>query len=215
MTDRLLQMFWHEVDTRTGSGRRFADRLHMTQRAGWTMRSIDVDKAYQPLGVDGGIRRSVMHMEALAELLRSRGIGLTVAVYPWPFQLFYNDRKSRQVEIWRTFCEKIAPGSSTCFRPCSRSGTPGAIGTRKCSFPATSTIRRRATACCSGFRAVITRIPQLDRRLNILPRLREVTLRRDLDVLEVAGPVVDADLGRRDPRRELARLDHRLSSARR
>ena len=87
MTDRLLQMFWHEVDTRTGSGRRFADRLHMTQRAGWTMRSIDVDKAYQPLGVDGGIRRSVMHMEALAELLRSRGIGLTVAVYPWPFQL--------------------------------------------------------------------------------------------------------------------------------
>ena len=36
MTDRLLQMFWHEVDTRTGSGRRFADRLHMTERAGWT-----------------------------------------------------------------------------------------------------------------------------------------------------------------------------------
>ena len=85
MTDRLLQMFWHEVDTRTGGGRRFADRLHMTQRAGWTMRSIDVDQAYQPLGVDGEIRRSIMHMEALAELLRSRGIGLTVAVYPWPF----------------------------------------------------------------------------------------------------------------------------------
>ena len=106
MTDRLLQMFWHEVDTRTGSGRRFADRLHMTQRAGWTMRSIDVEGAYQPLGVDGGIRRSLMHMEALAELLRSRGIGLTVAVYPWPFQLIYNDRKSRQIEIWRTFCEK-------------------------------------------------------------------------------------------------------------
>ena len=70
MTDRLLQMFWHEVDTRTGSGRRFADRLHMTQRAGWTMSAIDVDKAYQPLGVDGGVRRSIMHMEALAELLR-------------------------------------------------------------------------------------------------------------------------------------------------
>jgi len=48
----------------------------------------------------------MMHMEALAELLRSRGIGLSVAVYPWPFQLIYNDRKSRQVEIWRTFCEK-------------------------------------------------------------------------------------------------------------
>lgn len=106
MTDRLLQMFWHEIDARTGSGRRFADRLHMTQRAGWTMRAIDVDKAYQPLGVEGGIRRSVRHMEALAELLRSRGIGLTVVVYPWPFQLIYNDKQSRQVEIWRKFCEQ-------------------------------------------------------------------------------------------------------------
>jgi lysophospholipase L1-like esterase len=106
MTNRLLQLFWHEFDTRSGSGRRFADRLHTTQRAGWTMNAIDVEKVYQPLGVEGGVRRSIMHMEALAELLRSRGILLTVAVYPWPFQLIYNDRQSRQVAMWRKFCEK-------------------------------------------------------------------------------------------------------------
>ena len=105
ITDRLLQMFWYEVEMRTGSGRRFVDRLHMTQRAGWTMSSIDLEKTYLPLGVEGGIRRSLMNMEMLAALLRSRGIGLTVAVYPWPFQLIYNDRKSRQAEIWRKFCE--------------------------------------------------------------------------------------------------------------
>ena len=106
MTDRLLQLFWHEVDARTGSGRRFVDRLHVTQRAGWTMSAIDLEKAYEPLGVEGGIRRSLTNMEALAALLRERGIGLTVAVYPWPFQLIYNDRQSRQIEIWRTFCAK-------------------------------------------------------------------------------------------------------------
>jgi hypothetical protein len=106
MTDRLLQMFWYQVEMRTGSGRRFVDRLHMTQRSGWTVSAVDVEKVYQPLGVEGGIRRSVMNMEKLAELLRSRGIKLSVVVYPWPFQIIYNDRKSRQVEIWRKFCEK-------------------------------------------------------------------------------------------------------------
>ena len=106
MTDRLLQMFWQEVDTRTGSARRFIDRLHMTERSGWPTTGSEHANVYQPLGVEGGIRRSLINMQALADLLRSRNIPLTVAVYPWPYQLIYNDRDSRQVAIWRDFCTK-------------------------------------------------------------------------------------------------------------
>ena len=34
------------------------------------------------------------------------GIGLTIVVYPWPLQMSENDRHSRQVEIWQSFCKK-------------------------------------------------------------------------------------------------------------
>lgn len=106
MSDRLLQMFWQEVDTRTGSARRFIDRLHMTQRAGWTVTGSQHDAVYQPLGVEGGVKRALANMQALADLLRAHNIPLTVAVYPWPYQVIYNDRESRQVALWREFCAK-------------------------------------------------------------------------------------------------------------
>lgn len=106
ITDRLVQIVRHYIDIYTGNALRFADRLHATQRGGWTMRAMDVEQAYGPLGVEGGIRRSRMNMEALAALLREHDIALSVAVYPWPFQLIYNDRNSRQIELWRDFCAK-------------------------------------------------------------------------------------------------------------
>jgi hypothetical protein len=59
---------------------------------------------YAPLGRDGGIRRSLQNMQRLADLLRSRDIPLTIAVYPWPVQLARNDVDSRQVKMWRDFC---------------------------------------------------------------------------------------------------------------
>ncbi len=59
-----------------------------------------------PLGVEGGITRSLENMQKLADLLAEHNIPLTIAVYPWPNLLFYNDRDSRQIAIWRTFCVK-------------------------------------------------------------------------------------------------------------
>ena len=56
------------------------------------------------LGVDGGIARSLQNMERLADLLASRGIPLTIVVYPWAQQIAQNDRDSRQVALWRDFC---------------------------------------------------------------------------------------------------------------
>jgi hypothetical protein len=56
--------------------------------------------------VEGGITRSLRNMTKLADLLASRRIPLSIVVYPWPTQLANDDRDSRQVEIWREFCQQ-------------------------------------------------------------------------------------------------------------
>ena len=73
-------------------------------RAGWTISGYNVGNDYAPLGVEGGITRSRQNMQELANLLRKRGIPLTIVVYPWPLQLALNDRDSRQERIWHEFC---------------------------------------------------------------------------------------------------------------
>jgi hypothetical protein len=73
-------------------------------RSGWTIPGFPVAKAFVPLGIEGGIKRSVKNMQALADLLTKHSIPLTVVVYPWPTQLAYGDLNSRQVALWREFC---------------------------------------------------------------------------------------------------------------
>ncbi len=50
-------------------------------------------------------------MTKLSDLLASRGIPLTIVVYPWAQQIAQNDRDSRQVRLWRDFC----PGRCKAF----------------------------------------------------------------------------------------------------
>jgi hypothetical protein len=72
--------------------------------ASWTV-TREFDDLPKPLGIEGGIARSLKNMQALADLLRQRAIPLTVVVHPWPIQLAFEDRDSRQVAIWREFCK--------------------------------------------------------------------------------------------------------------
>jgi hypothetical protein len=79
-------------------------------RIGWTTANPDPAK-YRPLGVDGGIARSLANMTKLSNLLAGRNIPLTIVVYPWAQQIAQNDRDSRQVRLWRDFC----PGHCKAF----------------------------------------------------------------------------------------------------
>jgi hypothetical protein len=74
---------------------------------GWTLSGPNPNLARdnEPLGVEGGIARSLQNMRALHDLLAARNIALTIVVYPWPQQIAQGDRDSRQVSLWREFCQ--------------------------------------------------------------------------------------------------------------
>ena len=46
------------------------------------------------------------YMDRLLQLTRDNNIKLTVAVYPWPFQLWYVDLNSLHVKIWEEWSRR-------------------------------------------------------------------------------------------------------------
>ena len=108
VTNRLRVTIKRWIQTRLGNKRHAINDDH--NRIGWTTANPDPAR-YRPLGVDGGIARSIENMTKLADLLASRNIPLTIVVYPWAQQIAQNDRDSRQVRLWRDFC----PGHCKAF----------------------------------------------------------------------------------------------------
>ncbi len=100
-------LLWEQVRfrVRSWSGLDKANALHARASGKWTIPAFAGEVRY-PRCVEGGIARSLQNMQALADLLAAQNIPLTIVVYPWPMQLAYDDRDSRQVGIWRDFCSK-------------------------------------------------------------------------------------------------------------
>ncbi len=84
-----------------------------TDRWAWTYRPVNEKQGfwagggtgYAPLGVEGGIRKEKLKMTLLWQLLQARGIPLSVVVYPEPALLVHDTVNSRQVRIWREWCQ--------------------------------------------------------------------------------------------------------------
>lgn len=70
-------------------------------RSLWT-----IDKnLYDEYG-EKGLNECALYMDNLYNLLKSKGISLTVAVYPWPGHIIYDSLESIQVLYWRSWCAK-------------------------------------------------------------------------------------------------------------
>jgi hypothetical protein len=100
---RVTRYLVHEVfdfskDNR-GNG---SDRLVKSM---WTVMGSKLQYGYGDLGVGGGIEKELHNMDQLADILRKKGVGFSVAVYPWPDQLEYDMAESREVGIWRSWCK--------------------------------------------------------------------------------------------------------------
>lgn len=65
-----------------------------------------IDKnAYNEYG-NKGVVLNKEYMDRLLKILRGNGIDLTIAVYPWPSQVWYEDLNSIQVNIWKKWSQE-------------------------------------------------------------------------------------------------------------
>jgi hypothetical protein len=75
----------------------------------WTYRKVNetdpYPAGYAPLGVEGGIAKGKAKMTLLWEELEKRNIPISVVVYPHLAQLVHDNADSRQVRMWREWCE--------------------------------------------------------------------------------------------------------------
>jgi len=79
------------------------------EKSAWTYRKVSDDEpfetGYAPLGLEGGIAKEKAKMTVLWQELAKRNIPISVVVYPYPAQLVFDTADSRQVRIWREWCE--------------------------------------------------------------------------------------------------------------
>jgi lysophospholipase L1-like esterase len=67
--------------------------------ASWVFKKIDPDMEYS-------IQKITKYMDKLLQLTRNNNIKLTIAVYPWPYQVLNEDLNSLHVKIWKEWCRK-------------------------------------------------------------------------------------------------------------
>lgn len=72
-------------------------------RSSWT---YDYDKKwYDNNELEDILKNSKFNMNKLYELLKKNNIRMSIAVFPWPSTLKYDNRDNLQVKTWREFCE--------------------------------------------------------------------------------------------------------------
>lgn len=79
-------------------------------RGMWTIN----ETAYNDYGKKG-LALATKHMDKLSQLLKEKGIKLSIAVYPWPDQIMNNDLNSKQVTIWKNWAQKNQVGFVNYF----------------------------------------------------------------------------------------------------
>ena len=77
----------------------------MEDRASWT-----VDSAFFERFGRAGLESEAYYMDKLSELLERNHISLTIAVYPWPTQIYYHDLDSKQVIFWKQWAVQHRAG---------------------------------------------------------------------------------------------------------
>ena len=102
VSNKLLNNTEEEVDSLTSvKVDNTWDQVLTDRRANWT---ID-DKYYQEYGVRGK-PRMIKYMDMIEQLTNENDIDLTLVVYPWPSQIWYEDLHSIHVQIWQDWCKQ-------------------------------------------------------------------------------------------------------------
>ena len=71
-------------------------------RSNWTFNYNKIE--FNNLPLDKALGISIKNMQMLSNLLKSKKIDLSVAVYPWPSTLKYDTENNKQLQTWKNFC---------------------------------------------------------------------------------------------------------------
>ena len=98
----LVRLGYYHLDR--GEGNEFDQ-----ERGAWTYRRVSdtlpFEAGFAPLGLERGIAKEKAKMDLLWQELAARNIPISIVVYPWPNQIAHDSADSRQVRIWREWCE--------------------------------------------------------------------------------------------------------------
>jgi hypothetical protein len=78
--------------------------LEYSNLDGWALSGWNSGPGFEPLGIEGGVVRSLRRMQDLADLLKAHEIPLAVVIFPRPPQIAHGDRSNRQIDMYRDFC---------------------------------------------------------------------------------------------------------------
>ena len=74
-----------------------------TPRSNWT---YDYNKKwYSNNDLETSLKIITKNMELLSILLKKNDIELSIAVYPWPSTIIFDNEKNLQIQVWKKFCE--------------------------------------------------------------------------------------------------------------
>lgn len=73
------------------------------ERSSWTRNPALLEKYGRP-----GLASCAMHLDALWQMMKARGIPMTLVVYPWPDQIKNSERDCLQVSYWRDWTRQRA-----------------------------------------------------------------------------------------------------------
>jgi len=98
----------------------FGDLFDM-ERTAWTYRKVNETDphpaGYAPLGVEGGIAKGKAKMTLLWRELEKRNIPISIVDYPHPALVVHDTAESRQVRIWREWCQGKCKRFISVFPP--------------------------------------------------------------------------------------------------
>ena len=81
---------------------KFTDKVNL--KAKWTYSKTNLINGYD-IGINEGHKIMINQMTKLHQILINKNIKMSLAVYPWPHQLEYDNINSLHVKIWKDFCE--------------------------------------------------------------------------------------------------------------
>jgi lysophospholipase L1-like esterase len=97
--DTTSNFLWDEVKKRTEMGGWYKALVYFGRRATWVFERNNPDHEYTN-------QKMIKYMDKLLRLTRDNNIKLTIAVYPWPFQVWYEDLNSVHVKTWEEWSRR-------------------------------------------------------------------------------------------------------------